>query len=261
MLTEKIISMIQTVLDSDLTAYRIAKEVGYASANPIHKMRNGESDIMKMQLATIVQFEKIYEEMDKMKTNWKLEKYYVQLEEFDYDLKKLGFYTNDDDELLGYVYPASIEDIESMVSDLNKGVDPIEYRWEDGYGNTLDIDGWGDELEEKDWEMIEDWPYEISNLNNIWYCVEGVNMVKVTYENGRVGYAVNTESFNEIVKINKPVDHCISVLSEYWLEDEGSERPTEKVKVFADYDDALEFMNSEYPRISIEEYFEEHNEN
>lgn len=62
MLTEQLIKKIKAVLDSDLTAYRIAKEVGYASANPIHKLRSGESDILKMQLSTAMAFEKLYEE-------------------------------------------------------------------------------------------------------------------------------------------------------------------------------------------------------
>ncbi|MEK5038751.1 hypothetical protein [Sporosarcina sp. FSL K6-3457] len=66
MLTEKLIMKINAVLDSDLTSYRIAKDLGYASANPIHKLRDGESDIMKLQLATVVEFEKLYEEMMKM---------------------------------------------------------------------------------------------------------------------------------------------------------------------------------------------------
>src|SRR5690625_699264 len=66
MLVTKIIDKIKSVLDSDLTAYRIAKEVGYASANPIHKLRSGESGIMNLQLATVIEFERLYEEMIRM---------------------------------------------------------------------------------------------------------------------------------------------------------------------------------------------------
>ncbi len=60
--TMKLIKKIKAVLDSELTSYRIAKEVGYASANPIHKFRSGESDIEKMQIGTASAFEKLYEE-------------------------------------------------------------------------------------------------------------------------------------------------------------------------------------------------------
>ena len=56
----KLIDKIKAVLESDLTAYRIAKDVGYASANPVHKLRNGETDIADIKLSTAIEFEKIY---------------------------------------------------------------------------------------------------------------------------------------------------------------------------------------------------------
>lgn len=60
---EKSIKKIQAILDSDLTAYRIAKEVGYSSANQIHNFRNGKSDITSMKLSTAIEFEKLYEKL------------------------------------------------------------------------------------------------------------------------------------------------------------------------------------------------------
>lgn len=61
--TTKLINIIQAVLDSDMTAYRIAKEVGYASANPVHKLIKGESEITDMKLSTAIEFEKLYEKI------------------------------------------------------------------------------------------------------------------------------------------------------------------------------------------------------
>lgn len=57
---EKLINKIKAVLDSDLTAYRIAKEVGYAGANPVHDLRSGKSDIMGIKLNTAIKFEELY---------------------------------------------------------------------------------------------------------------------------------------------------------------------------------------------------------
>mgnify|MGYP001222638631 CR=1 FL=1 len=63
MLTEQLIEKIKAVLDSDLTAYRVAKETGYKSANQIHNYRNGKSDIRDMKLSTAMRFERLYEEV------------------------------------------------------------------------------------------------------------------------------------------------------------------------------------------------------
>jgi hypothetical protein len=60
---EQSIKKIKAVLDSDLTAYRIAKEVGYASANPIHDLRKGKADINSMKISTAIEFEKLYKKL------------------------------------------------------------------------------------------------------------------------------------------------------------------------------------------------------
>lgn len=62
--TNKVIDKIKTVLGSDLTAYRIAKEVGYSSANPVHKLMSGETDITAMKLSTAIEFEKLYNKIE-----------------------------------------------------------------------------------------------------------------------------------------------------------------------------------------------------
>lgn len=79
-----------------------------------------------------------------MKTNWEFDNYYVQLEDHDHDLKKFGFYTNEHN-LLGYLCPDTIEDMEDTIAELNDDADPIEEGWNDGLGNTVNIEGWGNE--------------------------------------------------------------------------------------------------------------------
>lgn len=63
---EETIKRVKSVLNSGLTPYRIAKEVGYAGANPVHDLISGKSDINRMQLGTALKFEKLYEELEKM---------------------------------------------------------------------------------------------------------------------------------------------------------------------------------------------------
>lgn len=60
---EKSLERVKDVLNSDLTAYRIAKEVGYPSANMVHKFRDGTSDINSLKLSTAIEFERLYEKI------------------------------------------------------------------------------------------------------------------------------------------------------------------------------------------------------
>lgn len=64
--SEILIDKIKAVLKSDLTPYRIAKEVGLSNATPVHKYIDGRSDIENMSLEFAAGFEKLYEEMEKM---------------------------------------------------------------------------------------------------------------------------------------------------------------------------------------------------
>lgn len=91
MLTDKLVDKIKAVLGSGLTAYRIAKEVGYASANPVHKLMEGKSDIESMKLSTAKEFEKLYNIMEEeIKMREKLMELVSKVEngkiEFDYEL-------------------------------------------------------------------------------------------------------------------------------------------------------------------------------
>ena len=59
---------------------------------------------------------------------------------FDKDLHCFIVYHND--KYLGTIFPASVEDMESCISDLDKGEDPITHNWEDGCGNSCTLNGW-----------------------------------------------------------------------------------------------------------------------
>lgn len=65
--SETLINKIKKVLEYGekeiITPYRIAKEVGFANATPVHKYIDGRSDINKMSLEFAAGFEKLYEEM------------------------------------------------------------------------------------------------------------------------------------------------------------------------------------------------------
>lgn len=58
-----------------------------------------------------------------------------------------GFYEftfrDDDSEVLGVIVVDEESDYNEMVKALNNGADPISEGWEDGGGNTLNINGWG----------------------------------------------------------------------------------------------------------------------
>ena len=61
-------------------------------------------------------------------------------EEFDFDLHSFKVY--DKDRYLGSIYPNDLKSMESCISDLENGIDPISGGWEDGCGHTCNINGW-----------------------------------------------------------------------------------------------------------------------
>lgn len=72
---------------------------------------------------------------------WKFEEYNV----FEDTVDLLRF-ENKNGDILGYVtleYDAPNKTINN-IDELNKGNNPIEDGWEDGIGNTLNLNGWGD---------------------------------------------------------------------------------------------------------------------
>lgn len=64
---------------------------------------------------------------------------------FDHDLNAFIVFQNN--KFLGVVLPDSIESLESCREELSNGTDPISGCWEDGSGNTCNLDGWGQAYE------------------------------------------------------------------------------------------------------------------
>lgn len=54
-------SKVKFVLDSDLTAYRIALDMDKASTNFIHRLRSGESKIENLTYRTLCDFEDVFD--------------------------------------------------------------------------------------------------------------------------------------------------------------------------------------------------------
>ena len=69
-----------------------------------------------------------------MKT-WKRNGYRVVERPFDYDLHVFDIIRGDDEEVITTIYPATIEDMRSIIRDLDAGADVDG--WEDGNGNTI----------------------------------------------------------------------------------------------------------------------------
>jgi len=61
MLSNELIHKIEEVLNSNLSAYMVAKKVGYSSANQVHKFINGKSSLKSMSLEKAIAFEELYE--------------------------------------------------------------------------------------------------------------------------------------------------------------------------------------------------------
>lgn len=55
---------------------------------------------------------------------------------------------NADGKFLGGIYPDTNEDSDRCRQDLDEGSEPITDGWEDGCGNSCNINGWGDGLED-----------------------------------------------------------------------------------------------------------------
>jgi len=69
-----------------------------------------------------------------MKT-WMRNGYKVVERPFDYDLHVFDIIRDDDEEVITTIYPATIEDMRSIIRDLDAGEDVDG--WEDGNGNTI----------------------------------------------------------------------------------------------------------------------------
>lgn len=65
---------------------------------------------------------------------WEFENYTV------YEEMDLLRFENLENDLLGYVMK---DKDNQVIKDLDNGVNPINEGWEDGVGNTISIEGWG----------------------------------------------------------------------------------------------------------------------
>lgn len=72
-----------------------------------------------------------------MTKTWEFENYTVTEEE---DVLR---FENEDGDVIGYV--ATHDHHEELINDLDNGANPIEDGWEDGIGNTININGWGEQ--------------------------------------------------------------------------------------------------------------------
>lgn len=68
---------------------------------------------------------------------WERKGYFVEEKEFDHDLHEFCV-IRDNGEVIATITPATIEDMEQIIEDLNNGEDVDG--WEDGNGNTISID-------------------------------------------------------------------------------------------------------------------------
>lgn len=114
-------------------------------------------------------------------------------------------------------------------------------------------------LELKNWEMMFDRPFAIWTLHNRWYCISEVVINKNTYEDDTTVYTVETADITELAKVNAGYTTILNKLETYY--NDNSSRDYTEVARFNSYDEAIAFVDKEYPTIDIEEeldkYFED----
>jgi hypothetical protein len=76
--------------------------------------------------------------------DWKRDCCVVVETAFDYDLHAFDIYGLDG-YLLGEIVPADLANYNHCIERLGAGECPICDGWEDGLGNTCNLDGWGEE--------------------------------------------------------------------------------------------------------------------
>ncbi len=123
------------LFESGLTNYQISKATGIAQTT-LSRFTRKESDIENMSLKNALKLNKYYEEMNEMKT-WEFENYTV------YEETDVLRFENEEGDVIGNVYKDE-HNVEALIN----GANPIADGWEDGIGNTLDIDGWGEYAKE-----------------------------------------------------------------------------------------------------------------
>lgn len=106
-------------------------------------------------------------------------------------------------------------------------------------------------LEIIDYQIELSRPYNLWTLHDKWYCVSEVVIGKNTYEDGTIKYVVETTDFREVVKVNAGYTTILNKLETYY--NDNSIRDYIEVARFNSYDEAMSFVDKEYPAIDIEE--------
>jgi len=114
-------------------------------------------------------------------------------------------------------------------------------------------------LELTDYQMELSRPYALWTLHDRWYCVSEVVINKNTYEDGTIRYVVETTDYREIATLNGGYMTALNKLETYY--DDNATHDYEEVARFDTFDEAMAFVDKEYPAIDIEaeldKYFED----
>ena len=113
-------------------------------------------------------------------------------------------------------------------------------------------------LELKDWRVEISRPYELWTLHNKWFCVSEVSINKNVYEDDSVIYTVETTDYCEVAKINARYMTTLYKLETYY--GDSATHDYEEVARFDTLDEAIAFIDKEYPAIDIEEELEKYYE-
>lgn len=128
---------IERLLNNEsISNYRISKDTGIAQSTlNDYTKKEGKSKIGNMKLDHAITLNNYYlKETMKMTTTWEFEGYSV------HDEQEVLRFENNEGDTIGYV--ALHDHRDQLIDDLNNGANPIADGWEDGSGNTIDIEGW-----------------------------------------------------------------------------------------------------------------------
>lgn len=144
---------------------------------------------------------------------------------------------------------------QSTLSDIKKGKTKIGnmkldhalnlYEYYKKYKDVVEM------LELKDWEMMFDRPFALWTLHNRWYCISEVVINKNVYEDDTTVYTVETADITELAKVNAGYTTILNKLETYY--NDNSSRDYTEVARFETFDEAMAFIDKEYPAIDIEE--------
>lgn len=111
-------------------------------------------------------------------------------------------------------------------------------------------------LDLKDWQCEISRPYGLWVLHNKWFCVSEVVINKNVYEDDSVIYTVETTDYREIATLNGGYIKALNRLETYY--DDNAMHDYEEVARFDTFDEAMAFVDKEYPDIDIEEELEKY---